>query len=521
MDVESSEIEIQLTSESTSSRLEDKYEFLEKLGEGGMGAVTKARHRLLGHFVAIKKLAKEGNSPVGSGRFLNEAKAARRLKHENVVAINEFGVDSDGIPYAVMEYANGVSLSTLLHELKALTAARTIDIAVQIAKGLQHAHENGVIHRDIKPSNVIIDMSKKTDRVLIVDFGIAKIVEQEGHRLTQTGEVFGSPLYLSPQQALGQVIDHRTDIYSLGCLMYECLTGSPPFVADNAMQIAMKHINAEVPRIVPLKDTVLPKGLAAVINRCLSKSAKDRYQSAEELISALNAVKEGKLTDSPRRVKRSLRSVLSLMVIVVCCAAAIGLVMIQTRLQPLQGNFTGAAPSTQQVDDLVTQRFFQGNREHTRLLSEISKRALYDDQNQALILFQAGKFTESAYRCLVTVNALDDELNRLEQLAKTDRKDRENIRSVMDILEVLKNESSGFVGQSYLGNKDYAGAIKQFEKIIPFFRSLVVDRHWEIPQMHVNYEAYISALRTSGQTEKANQVATEYGKLREAIKRLK
>ncbi|MBY0550364.1 MAG: serine/threonine protein kinase [Candidatus Obscuribacterales bacterium] len=524
MDIEE-ELQVPLIAESTGSRLEDRYEFLGKIGQGGMGTVFKARHKLLGNLVAIKMLRIEQTSAIATGRFLNEAKAAKRLKHENVVSVSEFGVDSDGTAYAVMDYANGRSLADILDELTALPAARTINIAIQIARGLDHAHENGIVHRDIKPSNLIVDSSKGDDRVLIVDFGIAKIMEHEGNRLTQTGEVFGSPLYLSPEQALGQAIDRRTDIYSLGCVLYECLTGTPPFNADNPMQVAIKHINAVVPGIVPAKDSVLPKGLASLVNRCLSKDPNERYQSATELISALEAVKSGTYVPLTRRIRFFSPTVMaiSLASLVLLVALAIGL---NRMIVPSGAPATNEGAKTAEADpvqiDALMAQFFP--REDVRkLISDYAKLTLYKDQTEAFALFRSGKYFESAYRCLATVQALAEELKRLERLKETahGKQERGNIEYAMRSVEVIMNESTGLAGESFLRGQHYDQAIAQYEKSVPYFRSLVVDEHWEHPAVHKNYREYIEALRETKQSNKANEVEADYNNLLKTIKALK
>lgn len=277
--------------ERLDDKLAESYDVLGLLGSGGMGSVYKARHKVLGHLVAIKRASGDANAAVVE-RFVNEAKAASRLKHENVAGIREFGVDSDGRPYAVMDYAEGESLSSLISKKQTGDPRRVIDIAIQLCHGLEHAHENGVVHRDIKPSNIMIKTREDgKDLAVIVDFGIAKVDDQ---RLTATGDVLGSPFYLSTEQASGLVVDKRTDIYSLGCVIYECLVGSPPYTGDSPIQTAMKHINAPIPE---LKDTCkipVPSGLTDVVRTCLQKDPEKRYRSTADLEQALKAVLQGK-----------------------------------------------------------------------------------------------------------------------------------------------------------------------------------------------------------------------------------
>lgn len=534
MDAQRSEIEVN-ASGSEISRIEDSYEILERIGQGGMGTVFKARHKLLGNLVAIKKLCSSANSASANSRFLIEAKAAKRLKHENVVAVNEFGVDKDGQPYAVMEYATGVSLAHLLEETRGLTAERTIEIAIQVAKGLEHAHANNIVHRDIKPSNLIVDSTKGRDRVLIVDFGIAKIIETEGHALTQTGEVFGSPLYVSPEQALGNVIDARTDIYSLGCVMFECLSGHPPFNADNAMQLAMKHIHSEVPAIASTKERPLPRGLVEVINKCLSKSPQDRYRTATDLIGALTAAKSGSFVSATRSGASVTSKVFGWSVgVTLCLFCALALFLFlnakpssapsemnnQEGKAPVASTEVGgtkAPPSppddTAQVDRLAA-RFFP--KEATRkLVSDYAKLTIYKDQKEAFDLFQSGKNLEAAYRCLATVQALEHEIRRLRRVLASAKAEEEqhNIEYAIRSVEVIMYESMGLAGECFLRGKQYDQAVAQYEKAVPYFRSLVLNEGWAHPAIHKNYREYVEALRAANQGEKAAAVEADYKKL--------
>lgn len=285
------------------SAIREKYEFVERLASGGMSVVYKARHLLIHNIVAIKLLNSKLESDPGSlKRFQLEATAISRLKHPNIVGVIDFGMLSHGKAYLVMDYIEGQTLSQLIKDKAPLPASQAIPLAIQIADAVAHAHEHGILHRDLKPSNVIIEISGNAK---LVDFGIAKICEEnsDSPKLTQTGDVFGSPSYMSPEQCKGNVLDGRSDIYSLGCLFYEMLTGHPPFQGTNPLQIMYKHVDCEPGSI----STVLPvfdPNLDAAVMKMLAKNPDDRYSSMEEVKLALEAVLTGAAAN-PKKLKRS------------------------------------------------------------------------------------------------------------------------------------------------------------------------------------------------------------------------
>ncbi|MBK9201885.1 MAG: serine/threonine protein kinase [Candidatus Obscuribacter sp.] len=224
------------------------YRLLERIGEGGMSVVYRAVHQHLGREVAIKILHPHLVTNKSSlDRFKQEAKAVSQLHHKSVVTIHDFGLTEDNRPYLVMDLLVGKSLSELIKAKGRIEQEQALPIFLQIAEALAYTHNAGIIHRDLKPSNVLI---LPPDQVRIVDFGIAKLQTQEGGdtaALTQTGEVFGSPLYMSPEQCKGERLDSRSDIYSMGCLMYEVLTGKPPVNGSNMLEILYRHMN-ELPK---------------------------------------------------------------------------------------------------------------------------------------------------------------------------------------------------------------------------------------------------------------------------------
>jgi len=264
------------------------YEILCVLGQGGMSTVYKARHVLVDSVRAIKVIrsAQEDNSKV-LRRFQQEGKAALTLEHPNIGRVYEFGIDATlQKPYLVMDYVEGKTLSATLLEEGALTAERACRLIAQVCDGLHEAHSKGVVHRDIKPGNIILTTdSTGAEMAKIVDFGIAKVIGRDDtQNLTQTGEVFGTPLYMSPEQCLGQKVDARSDLYSLGCVLYECLSGKPPFEGSSSLETIMMHVNGALPAF---DDKVISVQLKSVVLKSLSKKPQERFQSASDLTEAL------------------------------------------------------------------------------------------------------------------------------------------------------------------------------------------------------------------------------------------
>ena len=270
-----------------------------------MGVIYKARQLALNKTVAIKMLHTELINDRALRRFRREGKAASVLSHPNIIAVHDFAISQHGQPYMVMDYVEGRTLEDRIQDEGGLEIDYTVDAMIQICEGLSHAHKNGVLHRDMKPSNVLIvdNGPDKPPTMLILDFGIAKIIEgADSHTasLTQTGDTLGSPLYMSPEQCNGAEIDKRTELYNLGCTMYECLTGLPPFVGSTLANIIVKISNEQPPA---MKDASLgkdfPPALEAIVIKLLSKKPEDRYQTADELRTALVNFKNGIVEPSP------------------------------------------------------------------------------------------------------------------------------------------------------------------------------------------------------------------------------
>lgn len=265
----------------------DKYDLVSRLGHGGMGVIYKAKRVDDGELVALKVLHSHLLNDVESKkRFELEAAACRDLKHRNIIEMKEFGFSKHGQPYMIMEYLEGKSLTDIIEKRGRLEVRRFINIFTQICDGLNHAHKKGVVHRDVKPSNVMIIKSEAgVDIAKILDFGIAKRhMEENRDNLTPTGNVLGSPAYIAPEQCAGAEADPRSDIYSLGCVMYEALTGAPPFVHDSAIKVLLMQLSEQPkPLSVACPDAEFPLELETIMMRCLEKDPAARYQNASEL----------------------------------------------------------------------------------------------------------------------------------------------------------------------------------------------------------------------------------------------
>ncbi|MDX8380382.1 MAG: serine/threonine-protein kinase [Gallionella sp.] len=265
-----------------------RYEVIGELGQGSMGVVYKARDPLIDRVVAIKTinlgLAQEEKEEY-EARFYQEAKAAGRLNHPNIVTIYDVGKCGD-IAYIAMEFLEGCELRDFMRDKKSISIGQILDIVAQLASGLAYAHEYGIVHRDIKPSNIMLI---RDGYVKITDFGIARMASSAVR--TQTGMVLGSPKYMSPEQVMGKVIDPRSDIFSLGVMLYEMLTGAPPFVGDNVNAIMFQTLNT-LPLGPSKLNSDVPGMLDFIVAKALAKERDNRYQNASDFATDLRACRE-------------------------------------------------------------------------------------------------------------------------------------------------------------------------------------------------------------------------------------
>jgi serine/threonine-protein kinase len=287
-----------------------RYEIISTLGEGGMGTVYRVRQVLLNKEFALKTLHSSRVSEVTLRRFQQEARASFALEHPSIISVKDFGVTDDGTPYLTMELLEGETLSARLKRTGPLPVDEAVPIFIQLCQGIAFAHERGIVHRDIKPGNIMLlkgDGTESSATAKILDFGIAKVTQEETNEaqsITRTGEIIGSPLYMSPEQCAGLKVDKRSDIYSLGCVFFEALTGCPPFIGENALGTMIKHQNE---RAATLRDASLgatfPERIERIIASMLEKRPEDRCSDlnsvTEVLLETSPSIPNGRPTKSP------------------------------------------------------------------------------------------------------------------------------------------------------------------------------------------------------------------------------
>lgn len=274
-------------------RLGGRYELGHVLGRGGMAEVYLAHDTRLGRTVAVKTLRADlARDPSFQARFRREAQSAASLNHPAIVAVYDTGedyIDGVSIPYIVMEYVDGSTLRELLHSGRKLLPERTLEMTIGILQALEYSHRAGIVHRDIKPANVMLT---RNGQVKVMDFGIARAMGDSGMTMTQTSAVIGTAQYLSPEQAKGEQVDARSDLYSTGCLLYELLTVRPPFVGDSPVAVAYQHVREE-PQPPSVFDPEITPEMDAIVLRALVKDPNYRYQSADEMRLDIEACLDG------------------------------------------------------------------------------------------------------------------------------------------------------------------------------------------------------------------------------------
>lgn len=298
----------------------ERYQIKKQIGKGGMGTVYLAEQTVLGRLVAVKMLhAQLSEDKVSVKRFEQEASASSGLQHQNLITLYDYGMIDGRQPYLVMEYLQGESLADIIKREGAVNPVRCARIFAQVMDGLQYAHNKGVVHRDIKPSNIIlINNDSMQDLVKVVDFGLAKLMPwsgKESQHLTKTGEVFGSPIYMSPEQCRGDKLEPSSDIYSVGITLFETLAGKPPFKGANVVQTASKHLYDTPPSFSQFcPELNLSPRLDAAVLKSLEKEVAHRFLNMNEFKEALNHAVSGpdgglggaeaNLPDSTQAVRR-------------------------------------------------------------------------------------------------------------------------------------------------------------------------------------------------------------------------
>jgi eukaryotic-like serine/threonine-protein kinase len=273
------------------------YAYISLIGAGGMGIIYKARHTILDRIVAVKMLRPSRLTSEEIQRFQKEGKAISKLHHHGIIAVHDLGITGEGIPYMVMDFVDGISLKELIEKRGALSLTETVEIGLQICDAMQHAHANGIIHRDLKPSNIMLKQNDSSYEVKVVDFGIAKIDQNEcagESTLTKTGQVFGSPAYMSPEQARGLKVEGSSDIYSVGCILFECLTGAAPFQGETVFDVLVQHIHGQPPSLTEASlGAKFPVGFAGMITKALQKDPNDRFSDFADFRDTLLGLAAG------------------------------------------------------------------------------------------------------------------------------------------------------------------------------------------------------------------------------------
>lgn len=273
--------------------VDSKYKILKLLGAGGMGSVYLAKHLMLDKEVALKTFKSTNLTQEEKLRFQREAQAIAKLSNANVIEVFDFGYINGEVPYYTMERLVGQSLREKLDDCRFLPAEEAVSIFIQVCQGLLAAHKKRIIHRDLKPDNIFLQSKPNlanTETVKIVDFGIASLALPaiETQKLTTLGAVFGSPLYMSPEQSMGQPVTESSDIYSCGCTLFQALTGKPPYLGNNALTTLLLHQSAPIPSLrAAMNGRTCPKALEKLLEKMLAKSTDDRYASVEEVLQLL------------------------------------------------------------------------------------------------------------------------------------------------------------------------------------------------------------------------------------------
>ncbi len=517
----------------------------ERIGEGGMSVVYKARHVDLNRTVAIKVLLPHLTTNMKNlQRFKQEAVTASALSHPNLIRVENFGVTPEGRTFIIMDFVQGVSLADVIAKEGKIDPVRAVFIFVQAANALQHAHERNVIHRDLKPSNImLVNNGEDGESAKIVDFGIAKLLlddEDQVQHLTQTGEVFGSPLYMSPEQCRGERLDNRSDIYSMGVLMYEALTGKAPIRGANVFETMQKQLSDIPDPIVDEKapDSLL-KRLNTVVMKALEKDPSARYKEMSELETDLNnalisAEKEWKhraksLKKQYRNVsarERRIRTVAATIAIglLVCIVGILGIR--ELMYDPLQSmnlesqslfakNFKPATVRTEAPDTKLTMQMdVLVMRDHA-VWKEIKARLAKGDRREEDFdkivndLIPAGIHAMKKFRndrnFLSAIRQGDWVLSMYEALAQTDSS---------EYVSVFKLQA-----ESYLALDDFARAYKNYGKAYETASKSLsgtamvetqIELLYAMMQINVHERNFIAALAQAEELKKKYKAVAEY-----------
>jgi len=481
-----------------SINLPSQYEILAELGHGGMGTVYQAKNRHLGNFVAIKVINPElleGKNETKANalkRFFVEAKAISQLSHENLVALKDFGVTPEGAAFIVMDYVDGITLEDLVKS-GPLDYKSVLETLLGVCDALECAHQSGVVHRDIKSANIIIAKnSRGIESPKLLDFGIARIAGDDGKTqgLTSTGEIFGSPLYIAPEQSMSSKVDGRADIYSLGCVLFECLTGQPPFKGETAIHTIMMHLNSPVPSLISRPGQEFPRDLAIIVERCLEKEPANRYQNAAELRSDIESVLAGRPL-KPRMTKKKFSSRKLIAFAVVATILIGGSLVLLIALN-----------SSNHSDQIVVSK--------TARTTDLEKFAIDKDTKQAMDAYNRGDFMGAIHALKASISIYDDLLRPIEKaLSKRPSRDAlKELRNKRWYLLWAKAENFRNIGDCYVGLGDNEQAAESYEKGVEILREWVGKGYCSKPMERI-YNMCIASLKKAGRTADAQKYQDE------------
>ncbi|MBX9692489.1 MAG: protein kinase [Cyanobacteria bacterium] len=460
--------------------LGERFELISKIGSGGMGTVYKVRERSTQELFAVKVLQDElASDQVALKRFEQEVGSTAQLSHANLVTVYEYNTTPDGAPYMVMEYIAGQSLASKLHDCGRLSVESALDLFIQIGEALDQAHQGGIVHRDLKPSNIMLSSNGTGGEIpKIVDFGIARTVNEsvknKKETITKTTEIVGSPLYMSPEQCTGGDLDAKSDIYSLGCVMFEAVTGHPPFEGSNPVQIILKQISGQTPTVVEGRsDDKKLFELDKVIRKCLSKEKSERYHSARQLVSDLKLVAAGKKVkgttpgETGRNVSK-LAMILGLFVIIWMLLFAFCI------FAPVFYYASHPPPDVKLTQYPETHFFGERLNNQNRLASELQRVAFYH--------FRERSYTQA--------------LPLLKYVAETNKRTGH-----------MYNEAFCYqcIGQCYLASKKYQEAYNWYKKAIDMF-SAFPEQDKMVSAITETKAGYIQVLRQLGRIAEADTV---------------
>ncbi len=543
------------TKEHIGTIIAGRYRILSLLGVGGMGSVFKAEHIMLGTLVAIKILNRDlATNATALKRFAQEAKAASSLKHTNIATVSDYGLTEGGFPYFVMDLMDGKSLQELITEKEFVPWEQAVDFGIQISDAMAYAHSQGIYHRDLKPANIMISQTAKGDeRATVVDFGIAKFANetQDAQKITRTGEVFGSPLYMSPEQCTGKPLDGRSDVYSFGCLMFEMLTGKVPFIGPNAVATILMQINDPPPSLRSNQNQritmSIPAGLDTVILHCLGKDPADRYSSMDAVKADLQLVKRGlpPTRKSVRRLNFKLKAPGLLQTGLVTAIGTVGIFLgmafwinkWQYEMVPWQINYASAKYAYEHAEyDQALISAKHGIK--IGLANKASKQDLANlynlvgDTSRAMsngnanLLKDAQKFYEQAATVAVGKHAIRQKvqaylnLGDLDKLQGNDRAALKNYDLALASFteEYVDNRQKARLlvrkGVTYHNLKEFEQAYQQLQEALTLYKSMDSSN---VPAVIDTLEKLADSLKASGEPVLAKQFSEEANTMRSAF----